>query len=273
MKHIPPLMPFLMTMQYPYTLIQSNPQQLPLGISLTYLQVKWVPNLLVAKEKIKKTILGLMLKNHLLATLDQGKVKRKDASNDENLLEALKGGRFDTLLEFYQERSSILIESTKVVNIGTTDLYPTTSLSKLARQKYLELFKRRQIKRWSYANIPGLDPDLIMHHPNISPRAGINNGTQHGSGASILFLIPQGHTIPKVYKLIFPCTNNTTKYEALVTRIKMAIEWNITQLQVFGDSQLVINQINDAYQTKDKNLMPYKKMVDDVKKYFVKINF
>lgn len=97
--------------------------------------------------------------------------------------------------------------------------------------------------------------------------------TQHGSGAGILFITPQGHTISKAYKLSFPCTNNTTEYEALVTGIKMAIKWNITRLQVFGDSQLVINQINDDYQTKDEKLMPYNKMVDDVKKYFVEITF
>lgn len=60
-----------------------------------------------------------------------------------------------------------------------------------------------------------------------------------------------------------------TEYEALVTSIKMATEWNITQLQVFEDSQLIINQINDDYQTKDDKLMPYKKMVDDFEKYFV----
>lgn len=59
----------------------------------------------------------------------------------------------------------------------------------------------------------------------------------------------------------------------MVTGIKMAIEWNITQLQVFGNSQLVINQINDDYQTKDEKVMPYKKMVDDVKKYFIEITF
>lgn len=138
----------------------------------------------------------------------------------------------------------------------------------------MEPFKRWQINfTWSYIDIPGFNPYLTIHHPNISLGASINNRTQHGSGADILFITPQGHTIPKAYKLIFSCTNNTAKYEALVTGIKMAIEWNITQLQVFGDFQLAINQINDDYQTKDEKLMPYKKMVDDIKKYFVEITF
>lgn len=73
----------------------------------------------------------------------------------------------------------------------------------------------------------------------------------HGSRTDILFITLEGHTIPKSYKFMFPCTNNIVEYEALVTSIKMVIEWKITELKVFGDSQLVINQVNDDYQTKD----------------------
>lgn len=35
----------------------------------------------------------------------------------------------------------------------------------------------------------------------------------------------------------------------------------------------MINQINDLYQTKDEKMMPYKRMVDDFKKYFMFISF
>ena len=45
------------------------------------------------------------------------------------------------------------------------------------------------------------------------------------------------------------------------------------QLNVFGDSQLIINQVNDIYQTKDEKLLPYKRMVDDMKQYFAHITF
>ena len=80
--------------------------------------------------------------------------------------------------------------------------------------------------------------------------------TQHGLGAGILLVTPQGHTIPRSYSLMFPCTNNIAEYEALITGLKTTLEWRITELQVYGDSQLVINQINDDYQTKDDKLLP-----------------
>lgn len=132
------------------------------------------------KTKNKENNIKSNVETHSLATLDLEKVKRKDISNGENLLVVLKDGRFDTLPRYYQERSSILIKPIEEVTIGTVDLNLAIYLSKLGRQKYSELFKRRQIKRWLYADIPGFDLDLIIHHLNISPGIGINNGTQHG---------------------------------------------------------------------------------------------
>ncbi|GLJ24297.1 hypothetical protein SUGI_0463540 [Cryptomeria japonica] len=97
--------------------------------------------------------------------------------------------------------------------------------------------------------------------------------TLHGAGAGILFITPQGDSIPKSYRLSFPCTNNIAKYEALITRLRITVQWKIQELRVFGDSQLVIRQETNDYQTKDEKLMPYKRMVDDLKQHFTKIDF
>lgn len=53
----------------------------------------------------------------------------------------------------------------------------------------------------------------------------------------------------------------------------MVVEWKIIGLKFFGDSQLVINHVNNDYQTKDNKMMPYKCMVDDFNKYFMDIKF
>ena len=59
----------------------------------------------------------------------------------------------------------------------------------------------------------------------------------------------------------------------MITRLKLAIQWNIQNLQVFGDSQLVIHQVNDDYETKDDKLMPYKQMTNFLKSKFVTMSF
>lgn len=98
------------------------------------------------KSENKEKNIKSNAKNHLLATFDQEKVKTKDASNGENLLEALEDGGFDTLPEHYQQRSSILIEPTLAINIGTIEqpkiLHPATSLLEVEMQQYVEFFKR-----------------------------------------------------------------------------------------------------------------------------------
>ena len=44
-------------------------------------------------------------------------------------------------------------------------------------------------------------------------------------------------------------------------------------LKVFKDSELVIHQVNNVYHMKDDKLVPYKRMVDDLRKYFAHITF
>lgn len=100
------------------------------------------------------------------------------------------------------------------------------------------------------------DMDVLIVTPKQWTLYFDGSYTQHGSGVGILFVTLEGHTILRYYRLMFPCTNNIAKYEALVTGIKMAVEWRITKLRVYGDSQLVINLINEDYQTKDNKLMP-----------------
>lgn len=92
--------------------------------------------------------------------------------------------------------------------------------------------------------------------------------TKKGIGARFLFVTPQGDLIPKSFKMVFPCTNNIAEYEALITGLKTTIQWNISDLLVYGDSEHVNRQTNDEYQTKHDNIFPYKRMVDDLKDNF-----
>lgn len=84
-----------------------------------------------------------------------------------------------------------------------------------------------------------------------------------------MFITPQGEIIPKSYQIAFNCTNNIEEYEEMIIGLKIDFQWNIQHLQVFGDSQLLIHQVNDDYETTDDKLIPYKKMVDFLKSKFV----
>lgn len=91
----------------------------------------------------------------------------------KNLTMAPIDGVIDTLPEHSKERSSILIEPTKKVNISIEQeprvIYLAQSLSIEERNALIRLFEEKQINFvWSYTDMPGLDPTLVLHHLNIS---------------------------------------------------------------------------------------------------------
>jgi len=61
-----------------------------------------------------------------------------------------------------------------------------------------------------------------------------------GAGVGIVFVTPSGGLIPYSFALLDICSNNVAEYEALIIGLELAHEMRIDQLEVFGDSQLII---------------------------------
>lgn len=84
---------------------------------------------------------------------------------------------------------------------------------------------------------------------------GVSNVTGCGIGA--VLMSPEKNAILFTTKLYFEFTNNVTEYEACTMGIQAVIDMRIKRLQVYGDSQLVIRQLNDEWETKDDKLILY----------------
>jgi hypothetical protein len=65
-----------------------------------------------------------------------------------------------------------------------------------------------------------------------------------GAGAGILFIAPGGEQLKYALQLLFPASNNAVEYEALIHGLNIAISPSIKKLMVYGDSLVVISQIN-----------------------------
>ena len=69
---------------------------------------------------------------------------------------------------------------------------------------------------------------------------------QSGFGIGILLISPQGDHIPRSVRLVFSghhqLTNNIVEYEACITGLETALDLGIRQLEIHGDSNLVIQQ-------------------------------
>ncbi|RVW81842.1 hypothetical protein CK203_050827 [Vitis vinifera] len=84
---------------------------------------------------------------------------------------------------------------------------------------------------------------------------------QLGYGIGVLLVSPQGDHIPRSVRLAFhdrhPITNNIVEYEACILGLETALELGIRQMEVFGDSNLVLRQIQGDWKTRDVKLKPY----------------
>ena len=80
---------------------------------------------------------------------------------------------------------------------------------------------------------------------------------QEGAGAGVVFVSPQRQILLYLFSLRELCTNNVAEYQALIIGLQMAIEMGISQLEILGDSKLVIHQILEQYDVKKEDLIPY----------------
>ena len=67
--------------------------------------------------------------------------------------------------------------------------------------------------------------------------------TLEGSGAGCVLIDPKKNKHFLSCRLEFECTNNITEYEALVQGLRKAIELKVKNLEVYGDSEIIVKQI------------------------------
>jgi ribonuclease HI len=85
-----------------------------------------------------------------------------------------------------------------------------------------------------------------------------------GAGVGVIFISPSQETISLSYKMEFETTNNVAEYEALVLGMRDAKEMGIEEVSVFGDAELIIQQVRNVYQAKHPWLRSYRNEVWDL---------
>jgi ribonuclease HI len=78
-----------------------------------------------------------------------------------------------------------------------------------------------------------------------------------GAGAGILFIAPRGEQLKYALQLLFSASNNTAEYEALIHGLNIAISLGIKRLMVYGDSLVVISQINKEWECSNDAMGKY----------------
>jgi ribonuclease HI len=78
----------------------------------------------------------------------------------------------------------------------------------------------------------------------------------------------QGRILSVISQSISKATNNQAEYRAIITALEMALELNVSHVQVRSDSQLVVRQINGQYRVKDASLKPLYLQVKQLQSQF-----
>ncbi|GFY80993.1 hypothetical protein Acr_01g0008020 [Actinidia rufa] len=83
------------------------------------------------------------------------------------------------------------------------------------------------------------------------------SSNQHGCGAGLVIRAPSGEQMEYAIRMGFKATNNEAEYEALLAGLRIATELGAQSLEVFSDSQLVVNQVQGDYLAKDARMIAY----------------
>jgi ribonuclease HI len=84
-----------------------------------------------------------------------------------------------------------------------------------------------------------------------------------GGGAVVLFISPRGEQLKYVLQILWEVSNNEAEYEALLHGLRLAISLGIKRLPIYGNSLLVIQQVNKEWDCNKKTMDAY---VQEVRK-------
>ena len=90
----------------------------------------------------------------------------------------------------------------------------------------------------------------------------------NGSGAGVVLVSPRGDKLSYVLQIHFDSSNNEAEHEALLYGLRMAISLGVYRLMVYGDSDLVVNQVMKEWDVRSPAMTGYCNAVRKLEKKF-----
>ncbi|XP_012080857.1 uncharacterized protein LOC105641020 [Jatropha curcas] len=124
----------------------------------------------------------------------------------------------------------------------------------LPNERKYNLIERTYLAMWEI--------DFPDEHLSLIEKKGWKlyfDGSTHSEGAEVGILLesPQGEVIPMLKRLQFAVTNNMAEYKACLFELDALITVKAEEIEVVGDSKLVIEHANGNWEVKEDRLNPY----------------
>jgi ribonuclease HI len=115
----------------------------------------------------------------------------------------------------------------------------------------IEFCPRQVIKSQILADFVSEWIEIQMPPPKVRPEHWIMyfDGALNleGVGAGVFLISPQGEQLKYVLQNHYKASNNGAEYEALIHGLRIAVSLGIKRLLAFGDSKVVIEQVNNEW--------------------------
>jgi ribonuclease HI len=92
----------------------------------------------------------------------------------------------------------------------------------------------------------------------------VDGGSRGNPGPAAIAAVasaPDGGVLAERKEIIGSATNNVAEYRALLLGIELARELGAAEVELIGDSQLIVRQVNGEYKVKDANLRALREQV------------
>jgi ribonuclease HI len=141
----------------------------------------------------------------------------------------------------------------------------------------IEFCPRKAIKSQILANFVFEWTEIQMPPPKERPEHWIMyfDGALNlkGAGTGVLLISPQGEQLKYVLQIHYKASNNGAEYEALIHDLRIAVSLGIKKLLAFGDSKVVIEQVNNEWDCVEDTMDAYCAEIQKLEGHFEGIEF
>ncbi|XP_068310990.1 uncharacterized protein [Pyrus communis] len=94
------------------------------------------------------------------------------------------------------------------------------------------------------------------------------SSNQQGCGARLVLTTLDKVAMEYVLRFKFKASNNEAEYEALLAGLRLAKHLGVKQINIFSDSQLVVNQVTNNFDAKNNSMAAYLAQTQLLLKHF-----
>jgi ribonuclease HI len=94
-----------------------------------------------------------------------------------------------------------------------------------------------------------------------------------GAGTCVLLISPQEEQLKYVLQIHYKASNNRVEYEALIHGLRIAVSLCIKRLLAFGDSKVIIEQVNKEWDCVKDTMDAYYAEIHKLEGHFEVIEF